>query len=141
MKFLRLSLLAASLCVAPAPAPGRDTVVAGPMFTVKQGRELKIKGADLRITFLAVEEDSRCPKDVECIQAGNARVRLLARNSKGARARFVLNTDILRGARRYEFGKYGIELIRLSPQPTAGAPKRRAYEAVLSIYGGTPPNR
>jgi len=130
MRFLRLSLTAVALCGALAPVSGRDTII-GPLYSLRLGKEGKIKGEDLRLTFLAVEEDSRCPKDVECISEGNARVRLMARNSKGACAEFVMNTNA--ATKEYVFGKYRIWLNGLFPQPTAGESKPRAYEVVLSI--------
>lgn len=129
MRFLRLLLLGVVVCGAPAPARGRDTIVA-PNFIVKRGGQVKYR--DLRVTFLAVEEDSRCPKDVACIQAGNARVRLRARDSKGARVTFVLNTDL--SPKEYKFGRYVIGLSGLGPHPTSGGrQKSRAYEASLTI--------
>jgi hypothetical protein len=42
------------------------------MFSGKIG--MKIEGAGISITPTAVLEDSRCPTDVECIQAGTVRV-------------------------------------------------------------------
>lgn len=130
MRLLRLLLAAVFVCCALAPARGRDTIVA-PGFTVKRGRQVEYR--ELRVTFLAVEEDSRCPEDVACIQAGNARVRLRARNSKGARVTFVLNTNA--SPREYKFGRYVIALKDLRPLPSASGEQRaRAYEASLTIF-------
>ena len=42
-------------------------------FTLPIGEEASIKGEDLKIEFIEVLEDSRCPKNVECIWAGQAR--------------------------------------------------------------------
>ena len=121
MKLFGLLLLLVALGGAHEPALGRDTMV-GIIYSIKQGRAGKVKGEDLRITFLAVEEDSRCPKGAECVREGNARVRLMARNSKGACAEFVMNTN--GPPSEYEFGKYKITLAGLFPYPVAGEQPR-----------------
>src|SRR5213595_3393904 len=40
------------------------------------GQKLTVPETSLRITFTAVENDSRCPADVTCVWAGNAAVKL-----------------------------------------------------------------
>jgi hypothetical protein len=129
-KFLKLLLPVVALCGALAPASGRDTI-AGPVVPVRQGEEWKVRGEDLRITFLAVEEDSRCPEGVHCIHAGNARVRVMARNSKGACAEFVINSDV--APKEQGFGKYKIRMAGLWPRPTAAEPRPRSYRAAFEI--------
>ena len=44
--------------------------------TVRPGEVAGYGGAALRVTFLGVEGDSRCPRDVACAWAGDAGVRL-----------------------------------------------------------------
>jgi hypothetical protein len=107
-------------------APRSEVVV------VRVGAEAKVGRNDLKIKVMAVEEDSRCPKDVQCVRAGNARVRLRARNSKGDRDVFALNTNDQ--PREIEFGRYRIELTDLRPYPTtAGGPSPRRYRAELTV--------
>jgi len=48
----------------------------GQEFTLPIGEEAEIKGEDLRLEFLEVTADSRCPKNVECIWAGEAKYKL-----------------------------------------------------------------
>jgi len=68
----------------------------------------------INVRFLKMIEDSRCPRDVQCIQAGNAKIRI--RVSKGRRAEILtLNTD-----RRNDvatFGGYEFRLTALTPEP------------------------
>ena len=54
---------------------GGGTVKAelGEQFTLKVGQEATITGEGLSITFDRVISDSRCPANVVCIQAGEAR--------------------------------------------------------------------
>jgi hypothetical protein len=61
-----------------------DTAVVadpGTDFDLAVGKTAALKGTDYRITFSRVTEDSRCPVDVTCVWAGNARIELrISRN-------------------------------------------------------------
>ena len=94
------------------PAQGRDARVKDGIF-IKRGKEAKVEGEDLKIAFVSVAEDSRCPEGATCVWAGNARVHLVARNSKDECAEFDLNTHLQ--PVEYDFGKYKIRLAQLAP--------------------------
>jgi hypothetical protein len=66
------ALLAAAGCAsAERPAEISSSVPSGPVFL-----KLRQRGSvgGLAVTPLRVEEDSRCPTSVQCIQAGNVRL-------------------------------------------------------------------
>lgn len=89
---------------------------------------------DRRITVkvLAVVEDSRCPKDVDCIQAGNAKVRISVR--KGTDSSKIVDLDLNAGQKSVMFEKYKITLSALTPYPASAAPiKRNKYLATLTV--------
>lgn len=69
-----LCVLAAALLVAwlPGCSGGLDAVAAvlGEEFSLSIGQSASIQGEYLEIKFLEVTEDSRCARDVTCIQAG-----------------------------------------------------------------------
>jgi hypothetical protein len=140
MKFLKLLplvlLLSATVLFARQtkrvePAKERGARVEGGII-VKQGKEVKVEGEDLRIAFVSVTDDSRCPEGATCIWAGNGRVHLTARNSKGECVEFDLNTTL--NPVEYKFGKYKIKLAQLSPYPSIKhAPKPDEYVATLII--------
>lgn len=72
MKPARLSLLlfAASGCATSPPgadSPLRDGIASAPLGGIAAFFDLDVKP-------LKVEEDSRCPSDVQCIQAGTVRL-------------------------------------------------------------------
>jgi len=67
-----LMILIAGLVIAGCGS-GTGTVAPGEEFSLKIGESASIRGEDLEITFLEVLEDSRCPKNVECIWAGRAK--------------------------------------------------------------------
>jgi hypothetical protein len=91
----------------------------------------------LEITFLRVEEDSRCPKSVTCTWEGNARVRFEV-STPEKHTEIVLNTV----SRHEQFphsavvGDYTIELVELAPWPQAEQPiDPSEYVATLHVAG------
>ena len=74
----------------------------------------EVSGLGVRITPLAIVEDSRCPIDVMCIQAGTVRVRALLSSGLGeATQEFKLGQTITTEAER-------ITLTEVFPQRMAG---------------------
>ncbi|WP_407478334.1 hypothetical protein [Elizabethkingia meningoseptica] len=51
-----------------------------PVITLKMGEEKVLPNSKLKIKFVAVPEDSRCPINVRCVWIGNARVQLKVNN-------------------------------------------------------------
>lgn len=86
----------------------------------------------IKIKFIEVMDDSRCPTDAECIWAGNARIKLqLAKNGK--RSKLVeLNTGQGSTSAVYEGVK--IELVGLDPKPATNIRiNRNGYTATLAV--------
>ena len=68
---------AAGLIFAPLGcAPVQTAIIAEPgtSFTLPVGKTAAVKGTDIRLTFREVREDSRCPTDVTCVWAGDAKI-------------------------------------------------------------------
>ena len=108
----------AQVLVAKTPVDGVVKVTRlNRAFTLKVGERAMLKGTRLRIKFMAVESDSRCPKDVTCVWAGNAAVSLhlstrtgnitVSRNTS-ASPQFVTDS---------EYRGYKVKLVGLSPYP------------------------
>lgn len=86
----------------------------------------------LRLSFLEVGEDSRCPVDVVCVWQGNAAVRIALGLGMGPSHPFVLNTS--EGTPGLEFGGYRVTLLALAPVPrTAAAIRPEAYRASFRV--------
>ena len=84
---------------------------------LKINEQKTVENTKLTIKFVSVLEDSRCPEGVNCIQAGNAKVQIIIKKSKGASKTFELNTngeqtDVL-------FEGYKIKFVGLTPTPNA----------------------
>jgi hypothetical protein len=78
-----------------------------------------------------VAEDSRCPADVECAQAGNAAAAFAVESEAGS-ATLTLHTG--REPRRAAAMGRALNLIELRPRPAQGAPPDSiAYVATLVV--------
>src|SRR5262245_4878361 len=74
-----LSCMALAGCSSDSP-----TAPSGPLneqVTLAPGQTGDVAGTSLRIHFLSVVNDSRCPGDAICITGGNAVVRLTVRSN------------------------------------------------------------
>lgn len=81
-------------------------------ITLKQ--EITIKSEQLKISFIAIKEDSRCPEGAGCVWAGNAKVAIkLSRADK--EATMDLNSNL--EPRKSAFLDYEIEFVDLVPHP------------------------
>jgi hypothetical protein len=82
--------------------------------TVRIHQERPAPRGNLRVRFLEMIEDSRCPRDVNCIQAGTARIRV--RVSKNGRSQ-VLVLETNGGRQPAVFAGYELALYTLTPEP------------------------
>lgn len=93
-------------------------------FTLRAGTTTRIEGTSLRVTFVEVVNDSRCPPDVQCIWEGDATVRI--RVSDQTRSEEIeLHTHRSRATSRSAFG-YTIALRSLSAKPDYAAELKAA---------------
>ncbi len=102
---LLLAPLALAACVTTAP-PDRG---GPPVATTRIGEPVRVNG--LRVVPLAVLEDSRCPVDVQCIQAGTVRI--------DARIRREGNSEVRQMELRKPIQVFGRELVlsEVRPEP------------------------
>ena len=103
------------------------TVPADTPFTIAYGQEVTLAGSGLRLRFARLAEDSRCPTDVQCVWAGNARVGIRLQPGDTVAE---LNTGV--DPRTVTHGGYVIELVELTPRPARGrTPSPSEYVATL----------
>lgn len=104
-------LLLATACYENSTGP---TVALNERFTLAPGDTAVIGDTSLRVQFVRVSNDSRCPADAVCIQGGDAIVHVLV--DGGA---YELHTgDASQAAIRH--GGVRIELVELQPYPFSG---------------------
>ena len=89
-------------------------------FKLRAGQQVSVKGTRLRIRFVKVENDSRCPTGVACVWAGNAAVRLWVSTGQGGNT-LTLNTNKSPSlADEAQYRGYKLKLVELSPYPRSG---------------------
>lgn len=83
-------------------------------FSISAKQKAYVKTDKLSIEFVSVLEDSRCPTDVKCVWAGNAKVQIKVGKGKMAAQVFELNTGLEPNFITYQ--GYKIELTNLTPE-------------------------
>ena len=91
-------------------------------FRLAYGRTVKVERTKTRVRFAELIEDSRCPRDVQCIQAGRARVRLSVQRGNAAPVSIELSTEQDGSTRNA--GGVTWELQAVEPYPAAGIERR-----------------
>jgi hypothetical protein len=132
-----LILFGGVFLTANAQATGRGATSV--LFDVKQGHTERVPASRLKIKFLNVVEDSRCPRGTQCIWAGNAKVKLRVSDKRRARV-FDLNTA--KGNQTYSFEGYQIRLVKVAPTPVVNEHIRRGeYVVTLTAIPPGPTGR
>ena len=129
----RILLLGCVLAVfaCSADTPGGPTARLNEQVTLAPGEVLSIAGTPLRVEFLRVSGDSRCPTDVVCIQGGDAIVHVRA--STSTTADYELHTGDQNRARAAH-GSFNIALVQLQPYPFSGRTiEQTSYRATISV--------
>jgi hypothetical protein len=107
----------------------------GREFKIKVGRQVTLKGDGLRVRFVAVGNDSRCPEGVTCVWAGDAEVMLEVGTGSGGRKRLKLHTN--RSPQNTDedgYRRYKVKLLELSPYPRSDRKiAAREYTATLLV--------
>ena len=125
--------LAAVVMLSACAATRGGTQVSAPLgeeFRLRAGQTARVGDAGLRVGFVRVTEDQRCPINARCVRAGFARVAVQLSAPRTAPRRAILSTpDEPRGA---SYGPYEIEVVDVQPGREIGKPVPR-YEAVLRV--------
>lgn len=98
-------------CAAPEPQIGQEQVLAF-------GDTVRFEDEGLRVGFLDLKEDSRCPSDVTCIQAGQATIIMdAAHDASRLLGGVTVTIGAGEAAASAEFQGYTITLLSLEPYP------------------------
>lgn len=124
---MALALLGACLAL-EVPQP----ITLGKPFTLNPGPGgtylARLESAGWTLEFVRVKSDSRCPKNVDCVWAGDAELELRAFVGKTER-RFSLHTGL--APRVTTVLGYRLQLQQLEPQPEQGV--TLAYRATFTL--------
>jgi hypothetical protein len=127
------SILICLLCVTgcDAKSPNGPTVPLNEQFTLSPGQIAAFEDADLKIQFVRVTGDSRCPADAICIQGGDALVQVLASDGDDSSLLGLHTGDSSQASAIYRGVR--ITLVELQPYPFSSrtiAPEE--YRATLT---------
>ena len=92
------------------------------MIYLKEGENKFLKEYEMNVTFKRMVEDSRCPKDVQCIWAGNAiaEVELMGIYTRPVTVQLSTSNDANKGyANSEKFNGYKITLEDVTPETTS----------------------
>lgn len=121
-------LISSSGCSSVQPAV---IVEPGASFALAPGQSATVRGTNTRITFELVREDSRCPIDVTCVWAGDAKIEIAIDPNDGAGTRTLSITPPNNETR---VGSLRIRFVGLTPVPRqadGNAPKNYLAEFVV----------
>ena len=130
-------LISAALCLLFATAcsgnsPTDPSVPLDRQFTLAPGQTVSVDGTSLRVRFLRVSGDSRCPADALCVQGGDALVHVRVEDGQAA-AEYELHTgDSSRSVVRH--AGYRLALENLQPYPFSSRTIRpEEYRATITV--------
>jgi hypothetical protein len=85
----------------------------------------------VRVKFVDLIEDSRCPTDTQCVWAGNAKITVkLSRNGKSK----IVEMNTGMEPRSIVFAGYEIKIVHLTPEPRSNVRIRKdGYVATFSV--------
>ena len=92
------------------------------MIYLKEGENKFLKEYDMNVTFKRIAEDSRCPKEVQCIWAGNAiaEVEFMGTYTRPVTLQLSTMNDKSKGyANTQTFNGYSITLENVTPETTS----------------------
>lgn len=125
--------LASLVTLSACSGPSAPTVRLNEEFVLRRGEAATLGDTGLRIGFVGVEGDSRCPADAVCIQGGDAIVRIELASASHPVATYALHTGDMRPV---VHGSLTIALVQLSPYPfSAQTIQPGEYRATLRVTG------
>lgn len=99
---------------------------------VQVNNQKTVPGTKMTIKFVSLVEDSRCPEGVNCIQAGNAKIKVTVKMRGGESKTFELNTNL--GPKGETFEGYTINLVNVTPAPKNNVRiNRNSYTATFTV--------
>lgn len=99
----------------------------------KEGENKFLKEYETNITFKQITEDSRCPKDVNCIWAGvaTAEIEVMGLHTRPVTMKLSTINDANKNYRKSQnFNGFSISLVELSPETTSD----KSFKALKGNY-------
>lgn len=91
-------------------------------ISIQLNQRISIPSEGLDITFLKVEQDSRCPSDTTCVWAGQATILLNIVKDEQDLSNIMVSIGAGQNSTTIVNDRYSIELIDLAPYPSTTQP-------------------
>ena len=109
-----LALLALSACtLGSANAPNAKVVHAGEEFDLSPSQSAVVDNGAVTLTFVKVNEDSRCAADVQCVWAGDVAAALVVGTAGGEKTSTTIHTNL--DPKSTIAGSYKVEVVSVKP--------------------------
>ena len=113
-------------------SPVGPTVSLNQQFTLARGETASVETTNVRVQFVGVTGDSRCPADAVCIQGGDAIVHVRAAEGRTSTDYELHTGDTSRATAVH--GQLRITLVQLQPYPFSGRTVGQdEYRATLTV--------
>ena len=134
---LAVTLLFGSTLPARA-AQADDEAPAAPDLQIPYGQMASVDDGALKLTFVALDEDSRCPREVMCVWQGRAVIRLRAVLDGADQGEVALTTTVVPRTSPstvdVAVGPYTLRLVGLTPYPSVNQkPGKDEYIAIVRL--------
>ncbi|HEX6041494.1 hypothetical protein [Longimicrobium sp.] len=121
-RILVSALLALTAACGVLPTGGGDArlVELDSEFTLDEGDKAVVRGPGIAVQFIGVSEDTRCPIEANCVDAGHATLQL--RVSQEGRESKILTVRTDGAPPRDVYSYHAFELVRLEPARSVSEP-------------------
>jgi hypothetical protein len=100
--------------------------------TVQVNQQKTLAKSKITVKFVSLVEDSRCPTDAQCIQAGTAKIQVELKKVGTGTKTFEMNTS--GKPKTVTFAGYTIQLIDVNPKPATNIRiNRNGYTATFTV--------
>ncbi len=118
------------------PTAAGAAMALGSEVALAAGESVTVQPAGVRFQFVGVDSDSRCPVDVQCIQAGSVRLTIRASGLPGAASGISreLTLETVPARDTVTVDRFVLRLVRVSPD--ARSTERIAadrYRAIVQV--------
>jgi hypothetical protein len=106
----------------------------GQQFELKLNQSASINSGEVKVNFLRVIEDSRCPSDVDCVWSGQIQVAVSV-SVKGSvpKTLSLINRARSKNISTKKFKKYSIEFVKAEPYPKNRNQKTKPADQTISL--------
>jgi hypothetical protein len=131
--FLLVTAITCIFLTACSNQTGEIEAGLGQEVTLSEGQTATIQGESLKIKFIDVTNDSRCPTGVTCIWAGEVKCNVEITDIEGGELQTLVQSGGTSGFASTAFNEYRINF-NVQPHPVAGKEiSQGEYRLILKI--------